>query len=176
MTIREAGKRTRRLKAKRGRTKTKCYNSACTSLSDLAKLLCTLMLHEQLPRSERIHQLDPAGCRSEEACRRQGTHLQWLRQKLNRKRSGRRDPVWKILEKYFVPEDERGDAQQGRYQLFRKSGWARNWASDVIYIYQPSKNVRWIIAMACYGDRYCLGKGTNNAAELISQLIKTGQL
>ena len=176
ITIREKGKRTRRLKAKRGRAKTKCYYSACTSLSDLAKLLCTLMLHEQLPKRERIHQLDPPNCKSEESCRRQGTHLQWLRQKLNRKRTGRRDPVWKTLEKHFVPKDERGSAQKGRYQLFRKSGWARKWASDVIYIYEPGKSERWIIAMACYGDRYCLGKGKKNAAELISQLIKSGKL
>ena len=175
ITIRE-GKKTRRLKASRGRSKSKCYYSACTSLSDLSKLLCTLMLHEQLPKRERLHQLDPSGCRSERQCRRQGHHMQWLRQKLNRKRAGYRDPVWRTLEKHFVPESERGSAQQGRYQLFRKSGWARKWASDVFYIYEPSKSERWIVAMACYGNRYCLGRGKNSAAEVIAELIKSGRL
>jgi hypothetical protein len=92
---------------------------------------------------------------------------------LNRKRKGRKDTVWKILEKHFIPKKYRQEGKEkGGPQLFRKSGYSYEWRSDNFYVYIPPGRVRWIVAMAGYPGKECL----NEAADVIARIIKDGRL
>ena len=57
-------------------------------------------------------------------------------------------------------------------RFFNKPGFARDWFSDVVYIYLPHKNERWIVAMAGYPGRNSL----DDAARIIGKIIATGEL
>jgi murein DD-endopeptidase MepM/ murein hydrolase activator NlpD len=160
------GKKTRRLPAQKGTGKYPCYGAACTSLSDLTRMMCTLMLHEQLPPASRL------GFGRKQAPNEQGPHLQFIRQRLNRKRKGKKDPIWDIFERRFIPKKAQGAASQGRPQLFRKNGFARQWASENIYVYLPGRRERWMVALAGYPGRYSLTK----AADIIATLIAENSL
>jgi hypothetical protein len=146
------------LPAAKGKAKTKCHGAACTSVSDLGKMMCRLMLHEQLPASKRLYLGEGP---------RQGPMLAFLRQRLNRARSAS-DPIWSALEKRLVPESQRGKPERGGYQLFRKSGFSQDWKSDNFYIYQPHSRVRWIVVMAAYPGPRSL----DQAADVIARIIK----
>jgi hypothetical protein len=161
ITVREKGRKTVELPAQKGSGKYPCYGAACTSLSDLARMMCTLMLHEQLPRGRRLA-FGRRGAENE-----QGPHLAFIRQRLNRKRKGKKDPVWDIFERRFIPKASRGAASRGKPQLFRKSGFARQWASDALYVYLPGTRERWIVVMAGYPGRYAL----TEAAKLIATIL-----
>jgi hypothetical protein len=162
ITLRE-GKKTRRIPAQKGKGKYPCYGAACTSLSDLTRMMCTLMLHEQLPSAARLA-FGRKGASNE-----QGPHLQFIRQRLNRKRKGKKDPIWDIFERRFIPKNARGSASKGRPQLFRKNGFARQWASENIYIYLPGRRERWMVALAGYPGRYSLTKAADVIATLIAE-------
>jgi len=162
ITLRE-GARSVRLSAQSGSGKYPCYGAACTSLSDLARMMCTLMLHEQLPAGRRLGFGRPG------ADHEQGPHLAFIRQRLNRKRKGKKDPVWDIFERRFIPKSARGAAARGAPQLFRKSGFARKWASDNLYVYRPGTRERWIVTMAGYPGRYALTGAAQAIADLISE-------
>jgi len=162
MTLRE-GKKKKKVRARRSRRKYPCSSAACTSLSDLAKMMCTIMLHEQLPRDHRLR-LGKG--------RRQGKHLLFLRRRLNRKRVGKKDPVWKVLERHFIPKQDRVKPRKGSYQLFRKAGYSYEWLSDNLYIYLPKGRTRWLVAMAGYPGRDSLTK----AADVIARIIKGDSL
>ena len=165
ITLRE-GRKVKRLDAQKGSGKYPCYGAACTSLSDLTKMMCTLMLHEQLPSAKRL------GFGRRGAANEQGPHLKFIRQRLNRKRKGKKDPIWDIFERRFIPKAARGEAAQGRHQLFRKNGFARQWASENIYVYLPGSRVRWMVALAGYPGRYSL----TEAADIIAALIAEDEL
>jgi LysM repeat protein len=159
-----SGKKTVKIPASKGREKCPCSSAACTSVGDLARFMCRLMLHEQLPVSERLR--FGSG-------KSQNKHLQFIRRKLNRKRKGRKDTVWKILEKHFIPKKYRQEGKEkGGPQLFRKSGYSYEWRSDNFYVYIPPGRVRWIVAMAGYPGKECL----NEAADVIARIIKDGRL
>jgi len=163
ITLSQPGKKDLKIPARKGGESwdCPCRSSACTSLSDLAKMMCVLMLHEQLPKNRRLG-----------FGKGQDRHLKFIRNKLNRKRAHRKDPVWDVLEEAFIPRGQRAHAKRGGYQIFRKSGFARDWASDILYIYQPGTRTRWIIAMAGYPGRYCLKK----AAKVLADIIRGGDL
>ncbi len=146
------------LPASEGKAQTECRNAACTSISDLGKMMCRLMLHEQLPAAHRL-QLGKGAT--------QGPMLAFLRQRLNRARSAS-DPIWRALESRLVPESQRGKPEKGGYQLFRKSGFSQDWKSDNFYIYQPHSRVRWIVVMAAYPGPRSL----DQAADVIARIIK----
>ena len=123
----------------------------------------------------RFSQLPPArrlGFGRKGALNEQGPHLQFIRQRLNRKRKGRKDPIWDIFERRFIPKGSQGAAGQGKPQLFRKNGFARQWASENIYVYLPGRRERWIVTLAGYPGRYSLTK----AAEVIANLIVENDL
>ncbi len=162
ITIRE-GKRKKVIEARKSRSKYPCHSSACTSLSDLAKMMCTIMLHEQLPEDKRLRLGSGKG---------QGKHLLFIRRKLNRKRQGKKDPVWDVLEKHFIPKDERKNPKKGGYQLFRKAGFSEEWLSENMYIYLPHGRTRWVVALAGHDGRGCL----TEAADVVARIIKDGKL
>ena len=153
ITLRE-GRRVKRLPARKGKGRYPCHGAACTSLSDLAKTMCRMMLHEQLPRRARFRLGGTT----------QSPHLRLLRQDMDAKRKGRTDRVWDAFEKAFPPD-------QG-YKLFRKAGFAREWLSENIYIYNAKQMTRWIVTMAGYPGR----KSLTSAAKIIARLIKGGKL
>ena len=155
ITLRE-GRRTKRLPARKGKGRYPCMGAACTSLSDLAKTMCRMMLHEQLPAKRRFRLGRPGAGQS--------PHLRLLRQAMDAKREGRTDRVWDAFERAFPPA-------QG-YKLFRKAGFSRDWLSENIYIYHPGQHTRWIVAMAGYPGRGSL----TSAAKVIAGLIKGGKL
>ncbi len=154
ITLREGRKR-RRLPARKGKGRYPCNGAACTSLSDLAKTMCRMMLHEQLPARRRFRVGGGAT---------QSPHLRLLRQAMDAKRKGRTDRVWDAFERAFP-------ATEG-YKLFRKAGFSRDWLSENIYIYNGKKRIRWIVAMAGYPGRGSL----TGAAGVIARLIKEGKL
>jgi LysM repeat protein len=162
ITLRQ-GKKKKVLKAHKSTRKYPCHSAACTSLSDLAKMMCTLMLHEQLPADKR---LNLGGSRG------QGEHLLFVRRKLNRKRQGKKDAVWDVLEKHFIPREQRKNPTRGGYQLFRKAGFSEEWLSENMYIYLPHGRTRWIVSLAGHDGRGCL----TQAADIIAELIKQGEL
>ena len=162
ITIRE-GKKKKKLKARKSRKKYKCSSAACTSLSDLAKMMCSIMLHEQLPRSNRLR-LGKGD--------RQSKHLLFLRRKLNRRRMRKKDPVWDVLERHFIPRGERDSPKKGGYQLFRKAGFSQDWLSENMYIYTPKGRLRWVVSMAGYPGRTSL----TEAADIIARIIKEDRL
>ncbi len=153
ITLRE-GKRRKKLPARVGKGRYPCQGAACTTLSDLAKTMCRMMLHEQLPRRRRLRLGDDG----------QSQHLKLLRRAMNRKRKGRSDRVWDAFARAF-PEKE-------GYALFRKAGFSRDWLSENIYIYNPKHRSRWIVALAGYPGRGSL----TGAAKIIAALIKGGDL
>ena len=157
------GKRKKVLKARKSKAKYPCHSAACTSLSDLSKMMCNLMLHEQLPKKKRLNLGSGRG---------QSKHLLFIRRKLNRKRQGKKDAVWDVLEKHFIPKAQRKNPVKGGYQLFRKAGYSEEWLSENMYIYLPHGRTRWIVSLAGHDGRSCL----TEAADIIAELIKDGEL
>lgn len=141
-----------------GTAKVKCQSAACTSLSDLGKMMCHLMLHEQLPQRHRLKLGTGPN---------QSPMLAFFRQRLNRVRDAN-DGVWLALERHLIPKSQRGQPSKGSYQLFRKAGFSQDWLSDNIYVYQPHSKVRWIVVMAAYPGR----KSLDQAADIIARIIK----
>lgn len=160
ITLRQGGRRARKntLPAAVGTARTDCQGAACTSLSDLGRMMCRLMLHEQLPEGKRLH-LGQG--------RSQGPMLKFLRQRLNRARDAN-DPVWQALERHLIPKNQRGQPTRGGYQLFRKAGFSQDWRSDNFYVYQPGTRLRWIVVMAGYPGRAALDK----AADVIARIVR----
>jgi hypothetical protein len=165
ITLRE-GRRSRKLKATSGDGKYPCWGAACTSISDLARTMCVLMLHEQLPPGARF----PLGVSASSNV--QSEHLRFIRRRLNRKRRGKTDPTWDAFAKQFLPKGRHSKAKRGQPQLFRKAGFSQSWASDVLYVYLPGTRQRWIVAMAAKSGRH----GLEGAASAIAGAIAKGQL
>jgi LysM repeat protein len=153
ITLRQ-GRRDRTIAPREGEGRYPCMGAACTTLSDLAKTLCRMMLHEQLPTYKRLRLGGDA----------QSPHLKLLRQSMDRKRQGRQDAVWDIIQRHFP--------QSRGYELFRKAGFAREWLSDNIYIYNPGSRRRWIITLAGYPGRGALTR----AADVVSKIILADDL
>lgn len=152
ITLKE-GRKKKTLAASHGSGTYPCEGAACTSLSDLAKTMCVMMLHEQLPKNHRLR-LGGDG---------QSTHLKLLRLSMDRKRQGKVDPVWDAFAHAFPAP---------RFRLFRKAGYSQGWQSENLYIYAPGTRVRWLITLAATGDRGAL----TSAAKAVARLLSKGGL
>lgn len=154
ITLKERGRK-KTLKARKGATGYPCHGAACTSLSDLARMMCVMMLHEQLPPSQRLR-LGGEG---------QGPHLRLLRRAMDeRRKRGKVDHVWDVLAKALPKEHG--------YRFFRKAGFSRGWLSDNLYIYNPYRRTRWIVTMAGHPGRTTL----TSAARAIARVIVSDEL
>ncbi len=130
----------------------KCGGAACTTLSDLSKMMCVLMLHENLPYSRRLH-LGGSG---------EMQLLDAARVALRTKRDKGPDPVWEAFVQQFPKKAGSSDI----YPIYRKGGFSEDWLSDNLFIVGKG-NRRWIVTMAAYGGRGALTKAAHHIAKLI---------
>ena len=143
--IREGARRRELPAAVGGNAGASCQGSACTTLQDLAEAMRRLMLQEQLPASQ--HFGLPRG------------HLLTLRQQLRTGRS-RGQEVVDRLGRGFGPD----------VRFYHKAGFAEDWYSDNVYIFDPRSRQAWIVTMANHPGRSSL----NQAADVIGTLITEG--
>lgn len=142
-----AGKRKRTLPVRKGKKKFPCMGSAaCASLDDLAETMRRLMLHEQLPASQRF--------------RLGAAELKLIRRALaaNRKRGME---VVRPMEK-----------QLRNIVMFHKPGFSEDWMSDVVYVYTKNSRKRWVVVMAGWPGRSTV----SGAASVIAKIIADGGL
>lgn len=129
------GKRKRTLRARTSKGIYTCkHSAACSSMTDLARAMARLMLHEQLPRSRRfnLHKRD----------------LNLIRRALKAERKRGMDVVNNIAKGF------------GRDELvmYHKPGFSEGWISDVVYIYRRRSRQRWVVAIAGYPGRAALNR------------------
>ena len=159
MTLKEGRKRIR-WPAKTGK-KVPCYGSVCTSIGDLARFHCRLMLHEQLQPRKRRFDVPTAILHSGIRKNLRGVQLGTEHREKRVRHRGRE--VVLGLQKSL-----KGD----RYMFYTKPGFARDWFSDVVYVYDSKSRTRWIVAMAGYPGRSSL----NEASRVVGELIVEGAL
>ncbi|MFN3202659.1 MAG: LysM peptidoglycan-binding domain-containing protein [Bradymonadia bacterium] len=121
------------------------YSSACASLEDLAEVMRRLMLHEQIPSSQRYN----LGIRELRAIRNA--------LKSNRKRGME---IVKGIESRF---------KKGQVAFYHKPGFSENWMSDVIYVYRYNSRRRWVVAMAGYPGRDALNRAARAIGAILAQ-------
>jgi LysM repeat protein len=152
--------------------KVKCYGAACTSLGDLSRAMCRFMLHEQLDITGDV--FDFSDDFTSKGSIKPNSFLYILRKSLQgldtrgkqTQRRGRN--VINNLVKGFR-EGKRGFGKNTKF--YHKPGFARDWFSDVVYVYKPG-NKRWIVAMAGYPGRHSLDK----ASKIVGKIIAQGKL
>jgi LysM repeat protein len=143
------GRRTEEIAARTGRARPACDGAVCTSLEDLGECLRRLMLQEQLPRSEHFN-LNAAW-------------LRHIRLALRTDRS-RGEEVVSELARSFRGEGVR---------FYHKAGFAGDWYSDNVYVYDPARPRRaFIVSLAGHPGRSSL----NQAARLIGELLADNTL
>lgn len=129
ITIRR-GKRTHVIAARDGKGTTRCPMATCSSLNSLAEAMRRVMLHEQLPETERLR-LSPAS-------------LKVLRSALAGDRARGREVI-NALKAAFKRHDPK---------LYHKPGYYPRWRSDVVFMKAGKR--RWIVALANEGGRKAL--------------------
>jgi LysM repeat protein len=147
LVLRE-GTRTREIDARTGSHDTGCYAAACTSLRDLAEAMRRVMLQEQLPSNQSY------GLNDE--------NLRFLRQTLRSERARGEEVVDGLA---------RGDFAENT-RFYHKAGFAGDWFSDNVYIFEPGSRQAWVVAMAGYPGRSSL----NSAAAILGDIIASGAL
>jgi len=149
VTICEGKRPCKKLKAQKGQDKPwTCPNQGnCSTLQDLTEVLRRVMLHEDLPESERFD-LGKG-------------ELTLLRGALSGKRARGLGVVNGIRDGF-------GSVQ---IQTFSKPGFAYQWFSDHVYVKCPSCTgpVReWLVAMAGHGGRDVLDEGARHIGALMA--------
>ncbi|MBI5608284.1 MAG: hypothetical protein HY902_05335 [Deltaproteobacteria bacterium] len=153
-----AGKRIVDVPARPGTAKTSCGGAACTSLQELSKMMCTVMLHEQLPPRRRL----ALGTGKDAAM------LRHLREALRAKRDKGPDPVWEALVAQFPGK---GSGDTATYPLWRKGGFSEDWISDNFFI-RGKGGRRYLLAMSAYGGRGAL----TGAANVLAPILRRDEL
>ncbi len=145
----ELGPKKRTIQARSSTGSYKCAgSSACATLEDLAKVMRRIMLHEQLPVSQRYNV---------------GSYeLRTIRKALQAHRRRGMEAV-NAIEDAFKP---------GEVTLFHKPGYAGDWMTDVIYIYKKNSPKRWIVVLGNVPGRNAITRG----AEVIGKILASGDL
>ncbi len=146
ITVREGG-RTRTIDAASGSAATACGGAACTTLQDLSECMRRLMLQEQLPAADSFD-LPRAD-------------LLTVRRTLRTDRD-RGDEVVDALARDFPIGTV----------FYHKAGFAGDWYSDNVYIFDPTQGRAFIVTMAGYPGRSSL----NRAAAIIGDILAAGEL
>jgi LysM repeat protein len=147
ITISEGG-RSRELPATNGDYRPACGGAACTSVEDLGECMRRLMLHEQLPESERFD-LDQAT-------------LSFIRRTLRSERSRGEEVVDRLAAAFDTPG----------VSLYHKAGFAGDWFSDNVYITVPGRQQAYVVSMAAHPGRSSL----NGAATAIGEILAAQEL
>jgi len=121
----------------------------CTTLQDLAEMTRRLWLHEQLPTHERF------------SLNRR--HLSLVRDAMSTRKTDDEHRRGKEFVTALKKSYRRADAR-----FMHKPGFAGDWFSDVVYIYQPHSNRRWIVAAAGHPGRSSL----TSAGHAIGQILR----
>ena len=119
------------------------YSGACASLEDLAEVMRRLMLHEQIPASERYN-----------------LGIYELRAIRNALKSNRKRGM-------EIVEGIESRFKRGQVAFYHKPGYSEQWMSDVIYVYRYNSRRRWVVAMAGYPGRDAL----NSAAKALGAIL-----
>ena len=159
ITLKERGKRVH-WRARTGK-KVPCYGSVCTSIGDLARFHCRLMLHEQLRPRKRRFDVPTTTLHSGIRKNLRGVVLNPSRREKRSRHRGRE--VVLGLQKSLKGE---------RYMFYTKPGFARDWFSDVVYVYDSRSRTRWIVGMAGFPGRSSLYE----ASRIVGELIVEGAL
>jgi hypothetical protein len=147
----EHGRRSRRLEARDGSGRFECPDQGnCTTLRELAETMRRLMLHEELPESERFALGEG--------------ELTLLRAALvaERREHGQ----------LLVEAIARGFGAGVPLRVYHKPGFAYRWASDVMFLHRTDTGQRWIVAVAACADRRII----DDPLEHIGALIAAGPL
>lgn len=140
------GKRVRTLHGRKAKHEYVCSGSgACATPNDLAEAMRRLMLHEQIPKGRRF-KLDPRALRTVRDA------LKSVRKRGNEVATALR----------------RAD-RRGRWTFYHKPGFAGEWMSDVVYIYQRRSRRRWVVVLAGHPGRDAVESAARVVGELIAE-------
>lgn len=124
------GTRERRMQKRTGRGNYPCADEGnCTTLADLAEAMRRVMLHEELPPSQRFALGEP--------------ELSLLRRALESERP-RGNGLPTAIREGYGPHAVR---------IYHKPGYAYRWISDVMFVEDVASGRRWLIAAAAWGSR-----------------------
>ena len=139
------GSRKRTLHRREAKREYVCSGSgACATPNDLAVGMRRLMLHEQLPAGRRFR-LDPLGLRT-------------IRNALKSRRKRGNE----------VTDGLRRADRRKRWVFYHKPGFAGDWMSDVVYIYQRRSRRRWIVSLAAHPGRGAVSAAARVIGELLA--------
>ncbi|MEE2757904.1 MAG: serine hydrolase, partial [Myxococcota bacterium] len=143
-----------------------CRKAACTTPSDLAKMMCKTVLHEQLPPQSRL--------RLSSDTNREHSLLSLFRQCLFSQCGGRyrrRPSAIKSLRNRYFHEDQ-------DYYIYRKAGYSLGWRSENIVIEDLRLRQFWTITIAAHGGKNgrAARKILDPAVDYIARIISEGWL
>jgi LysM repeat protein len=147
ITLSERSK-THTIGAHTGKITPRCGGSACTTPRDLGEAMRRLMLQEQLPASQTFNLHDE--------------DLKFIRQAMRAERSRGNEVVDKFADVF----------NNERVLFYSKPGFAGNWFSDNVYIFDPRVNQAWVVVLAGSPGRSAL----DSAAHVIAKIIANGEL
>ncbi len=145
VVLRQGGRK-RTLPARKGKGKYPCpHSSACTTMLDIAEFMGRLMLHEQMPARKHL-KMDARG-------------LRVVRRALMTKRKRGREVADNLL---------KGIGKKRSAVLYHKPGFAGDWMSDVVYVYERRSRRRWIVALAGFPGRESVVRAARHIGEIIA--------
>ncbi len=150
----------RKLPARYSRRPVDCWGAACTSLGDLARLMCLVMLQEQLTAMEQPR-LDASLT---------DLRIGIRRNLLGKSRLGPGPDTDRTRGTNVVDAMRPAFAKGTRF--YHKPGFSQDWFSDVVFIENPASDRRWIVVMAGYPGR----KSLDSAGRLIGGLLASQRL
>lgn len=148
------GKRVVKVPPREGESTPACRSAACTSLQDLSKMLCVVMMHEQLPAKHRLDLADG----------KDNALLKQLREALRTKRTKHPDGTWQAFADAFPGKKSPAGAASN---VYKKGGFADDWVSDNLFI-RGNGNRRYLVAISAHGGRTAL----DNAAKLLADALR----
>ncbi len=154
----KAAKKAVKVPPRQGEATPGCKNAACTSLQELSQMLCTVMMHEQLPPKARLDLGDG----------KDNTLLKQLREALRTKRTKHPDGTWQAFADAFPG---RKSAAGAASQVYKKGGFADDWVSDNLFI-RANGTRRYLVTFSAHGGRNVL----DPAAKLIADILRRDEL
>jgi hypothetical protein len=150
----KAGKKTVKVPPREGTATPGCRSAACTSLQELSRMMCVVMLHEQLPVKNRLDLGDG----------KESALLKQFREALRTKRTKHPDGTWQAFADAFPGKKSAAGAASN---VYKKGGFADDWVSDNLFI-RGNGNRRYLVAISAHGGRTTL----DHAARLLADMLR----